>query len=412
MDSQWVSPVQVVPKKFGMTVIKNQHDELKLPIIIANNLHSEQEDKLLHVLRQHKKAIGWKLSNLLDINPSISAHKAIAKKAESDHPRRGQERSDKTACCRDHLPHHGQPVVPKKSKMTVMKNQHDKLVPMRIQNSWPQLPIIIANNLHSEQEDKLLHVLRQHKKAIGWKLSNLPSINPFICMHRILMEEEARPIRKHQRMLNLIILDVVKKEVTKLLAAGIIYPITDSQWVSPVQVVPKKSRMTVMRNQHNDWQVCIDYKRLNQATRKDHFPFPFIDQFFLKVESVSDNKVQNLVPTRSDSSTRENSESDSNSIRTDSISVNRSRPQQLKDEIMSADLVPNPNQVSQSNSKATNDNSSSLPRSIELKPLPSHLKHTYLDTKQQLPIIIVNNLHSEQEDKLLQVLRQHGKAIG
>ncbi|RDX93012.1 hypothetical protein CR513_24793, partial [Mucuna pruriens] len=88
-----------------------------------------------------------------------------------------------------------------------------------------QLSIIIGNNLYQEQEDKLLQVLRQHKKAIGWILFDLPRINPSICMHRILMEEEAKPIRKQQRRMNPTILDVVKKEVTKLLAAGIIYPI-------------------------------------------------------------------------------------------------------------------------------------------------------------------------------------------
>ncbi|RDX93560.1 Retrovirus-related Pol polyprotein, partial [Mucuna pruriens] len=77
-----------------------------------------------------------------------------------------------------------------------------------------QLPVIIANNLHQEQEDKLLHVLRQHKKEIRWKLSNLPSINPSIYMHRILMKEEAKPIRQQQRRLNLTIIDVVKKEAT------------------------------------------------------------------------------------------------------------------------------------------------------------------------------------------------------
>ena len=81
--------------------------------------------------------------------------------------------------------------------------------------------------------------------------------------------------------------EVVQKEVTKLLEAGIIYPISDSPWVSPVQVVPKKGGMTVVHNEKNElvptrtvtgWRMCIDYRRLNTATRKDHFPLPFIDQ--------------------------------------------------------------------------------------------------------------------------------------
>ncbi|RDY07869.1 Retrovirus-related Pol polyprotein, partial [Mucuna pruriens] len=88
------------------------------------------------------------------------------------------------------------------------------------------------------------------------------------------------------------LLDVFKKEVTKLLAVGIIYPISDSQWVSPVQVMPKKSRMTVIKNWQvkmvpariqNTWHVCIDYRKLNQATRKDHFSLSFIDQVLEKL---------------------------------------------------------------------------------------------------------------------------------
>ncbi|RDY12523.1 Retrovirus-related Pol polyprotein, partial [Mucuna pruriens] len=144
-----------------------------------------------------------------------------------------------------------------------------------------QLPVIIANNLYQEQEDKLLNVLRQHKKAIGWKLSDFPGINPSICMHRILMEEEIKPIRQQQRRLNPTILDVVKKEVTKLLAARIIYPISDSQLVSLVQdeLVPTRIQ--------NSWRVYIDYRRLNQATRKDHFPLPFIDQVLEKLSGKS-----------------------------------------------------------------------------------------------------------------------------
>ena len=83
------------------------------------------------------------------------------------------------------------------------------------------------------------------------------------------------------------ILDVVKKEVTKILQAGIIYPISNSQWVSPIHVVPKKTSLTVIKNEkeeliptqvQNSWRVCIDYRRLNHVTQKDHFPLPFIDQ--------------------------------------------------------------------------------------------------------------------------------------
>ncbi|RDY01483.1 hypothetical protein CR513_15186, partial [Mucuna pruriens] len=97
-----------------------------------------------------------------------------------------------------------------------------------------QLLVVIPNNLNREQEEKLLNVLRKHKKAIGWTLADLPRINPSICMHKILLEEEARPIRQ----LNPTILEVVKKEVTRLLATEIIYPISNSQWVCLVQVVP------------------------------------------------------------------------------------------------------------------------------------------------------------------------------
>ncbi|RDX90468.1 hypothetical protein CR513_27662, partial [Mucuna pruriens] len=156
--------------------------------------------------------------------------------------------------------------------------------------------VIIAKNLHQEQKEKLLKVLRQHKKAIRWKLSDLLGINPSICTHKILMEEEAHPIRQQQRRLNSTILDVVKKEVTKLLVTGFIYPISDSNWVSLVQVVPKKSGMTVTKNRHAEmvptqiqksWRVYIDYRKLNLATHKDHFPLPFIDQVLERLAEKS-----------------------------------------------------------------------------------------------------------------------------
>jgi len=92
--------------------------------------------------------------------------------------------------------------------------------------------VIIFTSLEIVQEEKLLKVLRKHKKTIDWTLANIHGINPSICMHRILLEDEAKQVRQLQMRLNPVTLDVVKKEVTKLLQAKIIYPISDSQWVS------------------------------------------------------------------------------------------------------------------------------------------------------------------------------------
>ncbi|RVW28992.1 Retrovirus-related Pol polyprotein from transposon 297 [Vitis vinifera] len=121
-------------------------------------------------------------------------------------------------------------------------------------------PVVISSSLTVSQEDNLLRILRKHKKAIGWQISDLKGISPLICMHHIYMEEGAKP--------------------------------THSTWVSPTQVVPKKSGITVVKGENGDevstrlttgWRVCIDYRKLNAVTRKDHFPLPFMDQVLERV---------------------------------------------------------------------------------------------------------------------------------
>ncbi|GJW96931.1 reverse transcriptase domain-containing protein [Tanacetum coccineum] len=150
-----------------------------------------------------------------------------------------------------------------------------------------KLPVIIAKDLKNEEKAALIKVLKSHKRAIAWKLSNIKGIDLEFCTHKILMEEDYEPTVQHQRRVNLKIHDVIKKEVEKLLHAGLIYLISDSPWVSPVHYVPKKGGMTVIKNGENDliptrlvtgWRVSIDYRKLNEATRKDHFPLPFMDQ--------------------------------------------------------------------------------------------------------------------------------------
>ncbi|KAL6329579.1 hypothetical protein AAG906_022283 [Vitis piasezkii] len=155
-----------------------------------------------------------------------------------------------------------------------------------------QSPIVISSSLTITQEDSLLEVLRRCKKAIGWKISDLKGINPLVCTRHIYMEEEAKSVHQPQRRLNPHLQEMVRAKVLKLLQAGIIYPISDSPWVSPTQVVPKKSGITVVQNDKGEevstrltsgWRVCIDYRKLNTVTRKDHFPLPFMDQVLERV---------------------------------------------------------------------------------------------------------------------------------
>ncbi|XP_024017688.1 uncharacterized protein K02A2.6-like [Morus notabilis] len=156
------------------------------------------------------------------------------------------------------------------------------------------LPVIISALLTQDQEGRLIEVLRESQGAIGWTIADIKGISPSFCMHKILLEDDKKGSIEGQRRMNPIMKEVVKKEVIKWLDAGIIYPISDSAWVSPVQCVPKKGGMTVVENEKNEliptrtvtgWQICMDYKRLNKATRKDHFPLPFIDQMLDRLAS-------------------------------------------------------------------------------------------------------------------------------
>ncbi|GJU53427.1 hypothetical protein Tco_1227141 [Tanacetum coccineum] len=192
------------------------------------------------------------------------------------------------------------PLLPKEIKAVELKNEKSlgdesselklKDLPSHLEyallEGTNKLPVIIAKNLKAEEKECLIKVLKSHKQVIAWKLSDIKGIDPQFCTHKILMEDDFKPAVQHQRRVNPKIHEVIKKEVIKLLDAGLIYPISDSPWVSPVHCVPKKGGMTVVTNENNElipttlvtgWRVYIDYRKLNDATRKDHFPLPFMD---------------------------------------------------------------------------------------------------------------------------------------
>nr|GEY14579.1 reverse transcriptase domain-containing protein [Tanacetum cinerariifolium] len=161
-----------------------------------------------------------------------------------------------------------------------------KDLPPYLEYTFPEgddkLPVIIAKDLSVEEKTALITVLKSHKRAIAWKLSDIKGINPEFCTHKLLMEDDFEPVVQHQRRVNPKIYDVIKQEVLKLLDAGLIYPISDSPWVSPVHCVPKKGGFIVVNNKENEliltrlvtrWRVCIGYLCKGHAKVWCHSPF-------------------------------------------------------------------------------------------------------------------------------------------
>nr|GEX01570.1 reverse transcriptase domain-containing protein [Tanacetum cinerariifolium] len=131
-----------------------------------------------------------------------------------------------------------------------------------------KLPVIIAKDLSMEEKTALITVLKSHKRAIAWKFSDIKGIDPEFCTYKFLWK---RTLNQRSN-------------------------IREDPWVSPVHCVPKKGGFTVVENKDNEliptrlvmgWRVCIDYRKLNEATRKDHFPLPFMDQM---LESLAGNQ--------------------------------------------------------------------------------------------------------------------------
>nr|GEU31383.1 DNA-directed DNA polymerase [Tanacetum cinerariifolium] len=129
-----------------------------------------------------------------------------------------------------------------------------------------KLPDIISKELKYKEKSALLKVLKSHKWPIAWKISNIKGIDPRFCTHKILMDDDFKPKVQHQRRVNSKIHEVIKKEVIKLFDAGLIYPISDSSWVSLVHCVPKKGGITVVENEDNE--LIPTRSRLTRKTKK------------------------------------------------------------------------------------------------------------------------------------------------
>ncbi|GJR25712.1 reverse transcriptase domain-containing protein [Tanacetum coccineum] len=139
-----------------------------------------------------------------------------------------------------------------------------------------KLPVIIAKDLSVEEKAALIKVLKSHKRAIAWKLSDIKGINPEFCTHKILMEEDYKPAVQHQRRVNPKIHDVIKKEVEKLLDAGLIYPISDSPWVQSWGNVMKTLRGLLHICSSKTLRGGIAYTRRRKKLYTDHSALKYL----------------------------------------------------------------------------------------------------------------------------------------
>nr|GEX76035.1 reverse transcriptase domain-containing protein [Tanacetum cinerariifolium] len=231
--------------EFNATYYDPEGDILILEALLNNDPEPPKNQKdYFSSVRKDLKAIAGKLTDIKGIDPEFCSHKILL---EEDFSPKVQ------------------------SQRRVNPKIHD----------------VIKKEVEKLLDAVLIYPISDNPSAIAWKLTDIRGIDPEFRSHKILLKEDFSPKVQSQRRVNLKIHDVIKKEVEKLLDAGLIYPISDSPWVSPVHYVPKKGGMTIIKNDENklvptrlvtDWRVCIDYRKLNEATRKDHFPLPFMDQ--------------------------------------------------------------------------------------------------------------------------------------
>ena len=139
---------------------------------------------------------------------------------------------------------------PKPSSPSEAPNLELKPLPSTLRyaflDSNSNFPFIVNSLLPNDEVNVLCDVLNKHKGVIGYSINDLKGLSPTICMHRILLEDDTKPTIEAQRRLNPTLKEVVRKEMIKLLDNGIIYSISDSKWISPVQIIPKKGGLIVV----------------------------------------------------------------------------------------------------------------------------------------------------------------------
>nr|GEW92550.1 reverse transcriptase domain-containing protein [Tanacetum cinerariifolium] len=253
MSVNRIDLIDVAYEGYSQEVLGFSGDD-KLPVIIAKDLEDEEKINLIKVLKSHKQALNSKrtlvdpslLNNFEEINMSANGNGDDGPPTEGgDLPVLDLQTMEEL--CQPTLNGQGGPI----SLITIQATNFGLKNDM-IQQGDDKLPVIIAKDLEDEEKINLIKVLKSHKQALTWQLFDIKGINLEFFSHKILIEDDFKPAVQYQRRVNPKIHEVIKKEVLKILDAELIYPISDSPWVTPVHYVHKKGGFTVVENEENE----------------------------------------------------------------------------------------------------------------------------------------------------------------
>jgi hypothetical protein len=159
--------------------------------------------------------------------------------------------------------------LPTATATIVSKIEEGKESTIQVVEISPGKSLYINASLETDQQQKLIQLVQGQSDAFAWDYFDMKGIHLDTCMHHIYTNDQIRPVRQPQRRMNPSLKDIVKEELQKLLQASFIYPISDSKWVSPLVIIPKKN---------GKWRICVEFQELNKDAYRDYFPFPIIDQ--------------------------------------------------------------------------------------------------------------------------------------
>jgi hypothetical protein len=148
------------------------------------------------------------------------------------------------------------------------KTTKSDCIDMNLGTSEEPKNIQVFKGLTPNMAKEWLEFFRDTQDVFAWTYKDLRGVPPEICQHRIILDSNVKPIRQRQYRMNPKYSLMVKEEIDKLLECGFIYPVPYSEWVSPIVVVSKKN---------GKLRICVDFRHLNNVTRKDYFLLPFTD---------------------------------------------------------------------------------------------------------------------------------------